>query len=453
MRKDIVAILNGSDRRQSQNCGSRNRKSGLLRSTMTGLIAASAISVAGISGAHADYEIGLAAYQKGQYEQAIDTWKRFAVAGDVRSKKILGDIYSGKILEESDKAAVPIEEIPVNNIEALKWYTLAAYHSFPAYRQPSALEVNARILAEQRLSDIRFRMSTSEVRKAEKLVAETFERGSPYDIYNLGKLYQEGSGVKKDNVKALQMYSLAKARGVGEASAAYEYLEPLMNKKEIKSSIEAATSWQPPLPEEHKGQTPQQKELVRLKKELEELKLEEALEAVSDIDAELIQRALRSLGFYYGSIDNKVGPGTRAAIRRFQYSRVKSDLTMTADEKEAVKTGQLSARQTVALFREAAKHDHPMSQYVYGVMHARGIGVEQNGEQAVKWLSKAADEDLAISHFALGVLYRDGSTGLNEITPDKAKAALHFSRADSLGYGPAGKALRKLEWEDPRNID
>ncbi len=424
-----------------------------LRRKLLGAVAGCTFAAFSAGAAHADYAMGLVAYENGQYDQAIDIWQRFAVAGDVRSKKILGDVYSGKILEEGGEAATPLEEIPVNNVEALKWYTLAAFHDFTAYQNPTAEEVNARILASQRLPDIRFRMSNGDVKKAEKLVSETFERGSPFDIYRLGKLYQEGSGLAKNNIKALQMFYLAKARGVGEASAAYEYLEPLMNPKETKAAVEAAAKWQPPLPIEHTGQTSQQKELARLKKELEELKLEEALEAVVDIDVELVQRALRSLGFYFGTVDNKAGPATRAAIRRFQYSQVKANKVMSAEEKEAVKTGELSARQTVTLFKLAAKNEHPYSQYVYGIMHARGIGVEQNGKEAVTWLTKAAGDDLALAHNALGVLYRDGSTGLNEITPDKSKAALHFSRAFALGYKPAGESLRRLEWENPRHTD
>ncbi|MBY0420685.1 MAG: hypothetical protein K2Q06_00170, partial [Parvularculaceae bacterium] len=38
------------------------------------------------------YAIGLAAYQTGQFAQAIDIWKRYSMAGDVRSKKVLGDV-------------------------------------------------------------------------------------------------------------------------------------------------------------------------------------------------------------------------------------------------------------------------------------------------------------------------------------------------------------------------
>ena len=422
------------------------------RRAVSGLAAASVLALAGAGPAHATFEAGVQAYQNGQYAQALDIWQRFAVAGDVRSKKILGDVYSGKPIEGAKKAASPLEEIPVDNVQALVWYTLAAYHDFTAYQTPTAHEVNARILAEQRLPEIRGRMSTADVDKAENFVAQTFESGSAYDLYRLGEMYQKGAGLEKDNVKALQMYSLAKARGVGEASAAYEFLEPLMNNKEIETALDKVSTWQPPLPPEYQGKTPQQLEMERLKRELQEIKMAEALKAVSDIDVELIQRALAALGFRPGGVDNKLGPSTRAAIRRFQYASVARDLEMSEDEKQSVVTGVLTPRQTVELFRDAAQAEHPMSEYVYGIMHVRGIGVEQNGQQAVNWLEKAADHDLAIAHYALGVVFRDGTTGLNEVSPDERKSAYHLAQASALGYKPANDALRRLSFEYTRDI-
>lgn len=424
---------------------------GKARRVLGGLVAAS-MMVFAAAPAHATYEAGLQAYKNGQYSQALDLWRRFAVAGDVRSKKILGDVYSGKTLEVASAAASPLEEIPVDNVQALVWYTLAAYHDFTAYQLPTAEEVNAQILAEARLTDIRFRMSSSDVDKAEDLISRTFEAGSAYDIYRLGEMYQKGAGLEKSNAKALKMYALAKERGVGEASAAYEFLEPLMSTKEIQIALEKAEEWQPPLPPEHTGKTRQQEELERLKKELEEIRMADALEAVSDIDVELIQRSLNALGFRAGSIDNKLGPSTRAAIRRFQYSTVARDFDMSEDDKQAVVTGVLTPRQTVDLFADAARAEHPMSQYVYGIMFVRGIGVEQDGEQAVNWLADAADHDLAIAHYALGVVYRDGTTGLNEIAPDERKSAYHLARASALGYTPANDALRRLSFEYTRDV-
>jgi TPR repeat protein len=265
-------------------------------------------------------------------------------------------------------------------------------------------------------------------------------------------MYQKGAGVEKNNTAALQLYQLSKERGVGEASAAYEFLEPLMSASEVKKALEDAAEWQPPLPPEHTGKTRQQEELERLKRELEEIKMADAFSAVSDIDIELLQRALNALGFRAGAVDDALGPQTRAAIRRFQYSQVANDKDKTEEEKQAAVTGVLTPRQTVELIADAAGVDHPMSQYVYGVMHVRGIGVEQNGNKAVEWLAKAADQNLAIAHYALCVVYRDGTTGLNEISPDGTKAAFHCAQAAALGFQPAGDALRRLNLDYVRDI-
>lgn len=427
---------------------------GGLRRALLGVAAASAMALAS-GAASANYEIGLAAYEKGQYDVAVDIWKRFSVAGDVRSMKALGDVYSGAVLEGAKGAAIPLETgRKIDNVEALRWYTLAAYHRFnEGFQTPTPEERNAQILAEERLPEIRFRMKTADVMTAEKYVSDTFERGSPYDIYTLGDMFRRGAGVAKNNTKALTLYAIAKARGVGAASIAYEELEALMTPQEIKAALDQTVGWQPPLPEEHVGQTPQMKENERLKRELEELRLQQALSAIADIDVELIQKALRALGFYYGPIDNAMGQSTREAIRRFQYAQVQGDTVMSEEQKEIVRTGVLTARQTVQLFQAAAdvkRGDHPMSQYVLGVMHVQGIGVLQDGDEAVRWLGEAASSDLAIAHYALGVIYRDSTAGLNPVRPDKAKAALHFARAAALKYRPAEEALKKLDFEKPR---
>ena len=423
------------------------------RAALAGAVTAGLLSVVSIAPASATYEAGLQAYYNGQYLQAIDFWKDFAKAGDVRSMKILGDVYSGTELETDKDAAKPIEVIGVDNVQALMWYTLAATYEFSDFAKPTPEQINAQILADQRAPVIRFRMSSKDVDAAEDLVARTYEAGSGYDLYQLGKLYQKGDGVQKDNVRALQLYALAESRGVGAASGAFQELKPLMNKKEVETALDLASDWQPPLPPEHVGETAQMKEIKRLRQELDEIRMSEALQQVSDIDVELIQRTLNALGFRAGVVDNSLGPSTRAAIRRFQYSLVARDFNLTEAEKQETVTGVLTPRQTIELFSQAAKHDHPMSQYVYGLMHLRGIGVQQNGKEAVHWLSAAADQNLAIAHYALGVVFRDGTTGLNEVQPSEPASARHFARASVLGFKPANEALRRLSFESVRDVN
>ncbi|MEQ1929947.1 MAG: tetratricopeptide repeat protein [Parvularculaceae bacterium] len=434
-----------------------------LRRTLKCAAAFTALSLAIAGPASANYEMGDAAYAQGKYDLAIDTWKKFGGAGDVRSLKRLGDVYSDNVCSQKEAERVaakgvqarpskapPSKVVPIDNVEALKWYTLAAYHDFGLLGNPTPDEVRAQIVAEGCLPYVREEMTTGDVSKAEDLAAKTFERGSPRDLYVLGLMYQRGAGVAKNNTKALMLFELAKTKGVGEASQAFEKLELITDSGEEKSARELVLAWQPPLPELYDKNPPQMQELARLKEELRQLRNQDALQAVSDIDVELIQRALKALGFYYGTADNKMGPDTRAAIRRFQYSRVSRDAEMTEEEKEAVKTGVLSANQTVDLIREAARTEHPMSQYVYGVMNARGVGVVQDGAEAVSWLKKAASADLALAHYALGVIYRDGTTGLNEVEPNKVEAAKHFAKAYALGYAPAGDALKLLEFSPPQ---
>ncbi len=431
--------------------GKGNMKSACGLRRLLGVAVVSALAFTFIGPANATYEQGLEAYKKGQYEQAIDLWTRFAIAGDVRSKNVLGDVYSNKILEVKGGAPDPGEERRPEYVKALLWYTLAAYHDFLAYQQPTTDEVNARILAGIRLPEVRYRMTEREVKQAEALVVQTLESGSGYDLYRLGDMYQKGAGIGKNNVKAMTMYVLAKRRNVEEASAAFNILQELMSQSDIDHATQDALKWLPPLPPEFNQTPPETAKLAALKKELEALKLEDALEAVSDIDVELIQRALNALGFRAGAVDNNMGETTRAAIKRFQFSTVARNTKLTAEQKAAVQTGVLSPTQTALLFKEAASSGHPMSQYVYGIMHVRGIGVKQDGKMAVTHLKDAADANLAIAHYALGVIYRGGTTGLNEVAPDRVLAARYFARASVLGYGPATKALEELDLEAPRD--
>lgn len=440
-----------------------------LRRALAGAAAATALSLGFAGSSFANYEQGLEAYRDGKYDLAIDIWKKFAVAGDVRSKQALGEVYSDGVCEQRElermmrkgygpaapKDAKPAKVVTTNNVEALKWYILAAFHDFGDYAQPMPEEVNARIVANLCLPAVRAEMSTADVKTAELRAAQTFERGSPRDLYNLGRMYQRGDGVQKDNQRGLQMYELAKMRGVGEASQAYDKLLTLATPDEQANARKDVVAWQPPLPELYDGDPPLKKELAQLKAELEALRSQDALDAVSDIDVEVIQRALKALGFYFGQPDNKMGPETRAAIRRFQITQYndKDPKALTGEEKTAYDTGVLSAKQTVALIKTAAEANHPMSQYVFGVMHARGVGVIQNGSEALKWLTKAADADLALANYALGVLYRDGTTGLNEVTPNKALAAQRLSRSCSLGYQLACDALKLLKFEMPRQVE
>ncbi|MEL7030229.1 MAG: peptidoglycan-binding protein, partial [Pseudomonadota bacterium] len=330
-----------------------------------------------------------------------------------------------------------------DDVQAMKWYTLAAYHEFGEYVTPTAQEVNAKILAEGRLSDVKFNLTSREVKKAEGLIEDAYESGSPHEIFQLARLYQYGHGVAKDNVKAAQFYQIAAMNGVKSAGPAYDKVKNLLDEKESKQTKAKVVAWQPPLPELHQGDTAQMKKLKALIDELEAEQLNTARERLFDVrdDMQLIQRALKVTGFDPGPIDGKPGPQTRNAINDFQ--RV-NKFPISPDLQDA---------ELVKLFEKAANNGDSYSEYAYGVMFLEGIGVKQHGKNAEKWLKAAKDKDLTEAYYALGVLYRDGLDTPPEgdkktnIAKSTDKARSNFAQAAYRNYAPARSALDELNAE------
>lgn len=417
------------------------KSNGFVKSGLATLVGAAATVFGG--SAFASFEAGLEACRRGDVDVAIDIWERFGLAGDVRSKKVLGDIYShyqGPDMVDASCPPAGGNDRRKDDVQAMKWYTLAAFHEFGEYVTPKPAEVNAKILAETRLSEVKFNLKSSEVDKAEGLIEDAYESGSPHEIYQLARLYQYGNGVAKDNVKAAQFYQIAAMNGVKAAGPAYEKVKDLLSEKESLDTKKKVVAWQPPLPKLHKGDTAQMKQLKALIDELEAERLQSARVKLFDVrdDMQLIQRALKVTGFDPGAIDGKEGPATRRAFNDFQ--RVyKFPISPKLQDDALVK-----------LFEKAAGNGDAYSQYAFGVMHLEGIGVTPHGKNAEKWLKAAREQDLTESYYALGVLYRDGldtppdGQKKTAIKANTENARSAFAQAAYRGYGPAQRALEEL---------
>ena len=99
--------------------------------------------------ASADYQNALDAYlaatgsdvRANAVVGAIDLWQKSALAGDVRSARILGDLYSDQDLLPGSADMLPSETgvVPYDLVQALSWYIIAATHNFADYQQRSPL--------------------------------------------------------------------------------------------------------------------------------------------------------------------------------------------------------------------------------------------------------------------------------------------------------------------------
>lgn len=75
--------------------------------------------------------------------------------------------------------------------------------------------------------------------------------------------------------------------------------------------------------------------------------------------------------------------------------------------------------------KKAAESGHPLAQHGLGFMYMEGDCTEQNGELAVKWFSKAADQGLTGSLTTLALMYEEGKI----VEKDPVKAKEYLKRA------------------------
>lgn len=437
-------------------------------------VAASGLALAG-GIASADYTNALNAYLAARDSDvkanavigAMDLWQKSALAGDVRSARILGDLFSDQdLIPGSTADMLPSETgvVPIDPVKALSWYIIAATHDFSDYQQtsPTPEAINARTIARQRLPELRRIMTDAAVAQAETRVEQLLGGGSAFDLLRLGKMRAEGQGLGKDNVEALKFLYLARGRGRGanlDAAALIDNLEDLMIRSDVEAAKKRADEWQPPLPETYALLTANERNDAQRLTALQYQELRDNLEALNrefkGAD-EVISKALQALGYYYDTDnDGKLETAERRqAIRRFQTSlfvdRRPSDEkgTPLSEEEEALardmSTGTLTDLQTVELMRQAAERGHAPSQHIYGVMLGRGIGVRKNGAEAIAMLRAAADQNYALAHYSAGIFFAEGITAAQPLQPSVREACYHLASAVALekDYEPAEKAQK-----------
>ncbi|MEM1379375.1 MAG: hypothetical protein AAGH41_01995 [Pseudomonadota bacterium] len=440
-----------------------------------GLGLAAGVSVLALVGgiASADYENALNTYlsAKGgdsaanEVISAIDLWQKSALAGDVRSARVLGDLYSNQDLlpgSSADMKPTATQVVRVEPVEALSWYIIAASHDFQDYQQKTPLpaELNARTVAQRRIPVLKQDMTDSQVRAAEERVEQLLGGGSAFDLLRLGKMRAQGLGLRKNNIEALKYLYLARGRGRGaniDAARMIEKLEGLMIRSDVDAAKERADEWQPPLPETYALLTRKDRNDSQ---RLTQLQYQELRENLERLDREfegndvVIDKALQALGYYYDSDnDGKLEKQERRqAIQRFQTSLfidqrpAEADGQPLSDDERALArdmaTGTLTDLQTVELMKQASQRGHAPSQHIYGIMLGRGIGVRKNGEDAIEMLKASADQNYALAHYSAGIFYVEGITAAEPLRQSVREACYHLSRAAVLGYKPAEKAQK-----------
>lgn len=104
---------------------------------------------------------------------------------------------------------------------------------------------------------------------------------------------------------------------------------------------------------------------------------------------------------------------------------------------EGVETDKVAA---VKLLRASAERGYLKAQYSLAVIYDKGDGVAQDQPEAAKWYRKAAEQGHAQSQFSLGLMYTNGEG----VEKDRAEAVKWLRKAAGQGHVRAKKLLRVM---------
>ncbi|MBX6323729.1 MAG: sel1 repeat family protein, partial [Rhodospirillaceae bacterium] len=151
----------------------------------------------GAVAARADYDSGLAAYDRGDFAAALSEWLPLAEKGDPQAEHGVGMIYEAGIGIGGPDLA-----------QAVRWYTAAAAQGVAAAQNNLAL-----MYAEGR-------GVPRDLTKAAELWRQAAEAGHPIAQFNLGLMLYRGDGMPKDVAKAAKWFARAAQGGSVDAQYA-----------------------------------------------------------------------------------------------------------------------------------------------------------------------------------------------------------------------------------------
>lgn len=203
----------------------------------------------------ADFETGLDAYTRGDYETVLKEWRPIAEQGFPAAQFTLGQIYEGG------------KGVPKNYQEALKWYRKAADQGHPKaqlmlggmyFQGNGVLQDYAEAVrwyrksADQGDSGAQVLLGFMYLEgkgiledhvEAAKWYRQAAEQGSALGQYALAVLYQKGDGVPQDYVLSHMWSNLAAAEGNSDAGILRNALSEKMTPPEIADAQRLAREW------------------------------------------------------------------------------------------------------------------------------------------------------------------------------------------------------------------
>lgn len=176
----------------------------------------------------ADFETGMAAYERGNYATALSEWRPLAEKGDAQAQLHLGMLYH------------QAQGVPQDYTAARQWYEKAAAQGYAMAQYSLGLMYENGDGVPQ------------DYTAARQWYEKAAARGYAMAQTNLGGLYAYGRGVPQDDVRAYMWYSLA-AKQSTDPSDTYpadsrDNVARRMTPAQVAEAQKLAREWIPRMP-------------------------------------------------------------------------------------------------------------------------------------------------------------------------------------------------------------
>ncbi len=160
-------------------------------------LVAFALFVGSMTAYAAEFDVGVKAYQRGDYATAIQIFRQLAEQGDAKAQIKLGVMYARGWVVTTTGKIIEYRNVRPDQAEAVRWFRKAA------------------------------------------------EQGDTDAQYNLGIRYADGQGVTQDYAQAYMWLNLAAAQGQKDAGKRRDILAKQMTHAQIAEAQRLARDWKP----------------------------------------------------------------------------------------------------------------------------------------------------------------------------------------------------------------
>lgn len=326
------------------------------------------------------FEKGKDAYQRNDFTEAVEWYRKAAEKGDSKAQCNLGQMF--------EKG----EGVPQDYSEALKWYQKAVE------QDDSRGQNNLGAMYQNGLG------VSQDYSEAVKLYRKAADQGFDVAQSNLGWMYENGLGVSQDYSTAVEWYR--KSAEQGYAAAQNNLGAMYQNGTGIKQNYSEALKWYRKAAEQENALAQNNLGVMYadgLGIPQDYSEAERWFRKAAEQEENLAQN---NLGWMY---ENGLG--------------------VSMDYSEAVKWYSMAANQG-----NASAQCRLASMYYYG------DGISQNYYEAEKWFREAAEKGDADAQYNLGVMYQNG----DGIPKDLTEARIWYEKAAAQGHKNAVEALNSL---------